>query len=624
MMTSTVKSIGMSVLTFAMAFSGYAAVRHEPDLTGSQRCAFTPSVRKDAAIAIAVCLEKERLFKVADVFLDHLFDLVDIEIAEDIEKSRLVVGEFKRDPLGQLDANSRTFLQDHGLDDVNMRWGVLSMDDFSFMRGELKAMKGISLAIAGKFDLEKVIKGIQEKPLRPLYDCVDFEVMTIAGEKAWRVQPRDAEVAKTFKEKDMNPCMASLDGQLVLVAQSPEVLARQIRLYRHGEGKADVLGDFPVGTDLMRVYVSGVGRYVQECAGDKLQQLNKFIPNGEKIVVGIKTLVVDVRASPDGILQQSAALDAASEQDADVLRAHAKTGLMALRAKVSEMKSQTTVEDRPWIQQMMKILEGLKIGGRNGRVEVSSDGELIVACAASYSYVSVAMGKIIDSIFMNSQERDALQKMCSGGVSLVQGLIRTHATRRSDLASAWPRAKVGNGAPPSGDAASRAYGSATDCFNDLFDMSHYGTSEWAPMVDGKILGALGTNAVVDKAIRAEGLDWCIVANVTDDTPDFMPVLISANFNPALLPCKWDGRTDRFTRLPIGPASGAAKSMFGDKFIVIVRKDGCVRKVKAEKLTYFLLFCRSAFDLSGKESPFVYLTPTGVVTPGAFMKEERKK
>ena len=599
-MKSAFEVVGVTAFALALVFSGSAAVKHETDSSASQRCAFAPAARKDAAITVAVCLEKERLFKIADVFLDHLFDIVDIESAEDVEKLKLAFGEFKRDPFGQLDANSRKFLRENGLYDVDMRWCVLSMDDFSIVKGEIRAPKGLSLAICGNVDLEKIAKGVHEKLLKPLCDGVDFEVMRVAGEKAWRVKPLDAKMANEFKEADMDPCMASLDGQLVLVAQSPEVLARQIRLYRHSEGKGDMLGDFPRGTDLMRVFVSGIGRYVQESAGDKLQQLNEIILNGDKIVAGLKTLAVDVKASPEGKIQRlSLILDAASEQDADVLRTCAKAGLTIMRAQISEKKSRTNVEDRPFFLQLMKILEGVTIDGENGRIEFSSDGSLIVACAASAHSGAAVMGRAIGSLFSDSRVREALREMEAGGKSLVQGLSKAHAP------------------------TSRAYGSATDYFNALFDMAHYGTSEWAPLVDGKLLGTLGKDAVVGKAIRAEGLDWCIAANMTDDTPDFLPVLISANFNPALLPRKWDGRINRFTRLPIGPASGAAKSMLDDKFVVVVCKDGRVRTIKAENLTYFMLFCRMAFDLSGKVPPLVYLTPTGVVTPGALMEKERK-
>ena len=607
------KAIGASAFVFAMAFACCATAKGQPDSPGSRRCAFAPAARKDAAVTVAVCLEKGRLFKVVDVFLDNLFDLVEIESAEEVESLRLGFGEFKKEPFFLLDANSRRFLRENGLYDADLRWGVLSMDNLLYEKGELKP-QGLSLAVAGNIDLGKIIKGVREKSLTPFCDMVGFEEMTVADEKAWRVMPLDAEVAKSFKEMAMDPCVASLDGQLVLVAQSPETLARQIRLYRHGEGKGDALGNFPSGTDFMRVHVSDIGRIVRDCAGDELQDVNKVIPNGDKVVTGLKTLAVDIKASSEGALQPSLALDAASEQDADVLRTFAKTGLMSLRAQMVEASPDVDVEDYPLIPHMTKLLEGVKICGENGRIEVAPDGALVVAFAASVYTAASAIGNAFESMFSNSKERAALREMIAGGRSLVQGMIQAHAGRRGKRVPVWPRARVGNGELPADDATSRLDSSATDFFNGLFDMAHYGTSEWAPSVEGKLLDALGKDAVAGKSIRAERLNWCIAANVTDETPDFMPVLISANFNPALLLRKWDGKTDRFTHLPIGPASGAAKSMFGNRSIIVVRKDGRVKKVKAESLTYFLLFKRKAFDLSGKKPPLVYLTPTGIAEP----------
>ena len=297
-----------------------------------------------------------------------------------------------------------------------------------------------------------------------------------------------------------------------------------------------------------------------------------------------------------------------------MLRTFAKSGLMVLRAQWAKANSELDVEDYPLIPRMMKILEGVKIGGENGRIAVSPDGSLMVVFGASIYTAASAVGNALEVFFVGSREYAALNEKIAGGRRLVLGMIKANAGRRGGLAPVWPLAKVGKGARPSGEAGSRAYASATDYFNDLFDLAHYGTSEWAPAVDGKLLDALGKEPFAGQAIRAEGLDWCIAANVTDETPDFMPVLVSANFNPSLLLRKWDGKSDRFTHLPIGPASGAAKSMFGDKFVIVVRKDGSVKKVRAENLTYFLLFKRKAFDLSDKKLPLVYLTPTGIVEP----------
>ena len=117
------------------------------------------------------------------------------------------------------------------------------------------------------------------------------------------------------------------------------------------------------------------------------------------------------------------------------------------------------------------------------------------------------------------------------------------------------------------------------------------------------------------SLEERNVAWIVAANVTDETPDFMPVLISANFNPALLLRKCNGSTfANKTRLPIGPKSGATKSLLGDKAIVIVRKNGAAEKIKANFLTYGVLYSHQEFDLTDMELPLKYLTPTGVVEP----------
>ena len=205
-------------------------------------------------------------------------------------------------------------------------------------------------------------------------------------------------------------------------------------------------------------------------------------------------------------------------------------------------------------------------------------------------------------------------EMAIQGRKLIMGIIQANIDRQGKADPVWPKAAVDAEGGNDADISERSFKSAIDYFNALFDMENYGKSEWSPHVEGDLTGMLGKNAVVGTTIPAAGLDWCIAANLNDGMPDFMPVLISANFNPALLLRKWDGRTDGEKPLPVGPASGAPKSMFGDQAIVVVRKGGAVEVIKAKSLTYDVLYKKQAFDLTNMKPPFKYLTPTGVVEP----------
>ena len=210
----------------------------------------------------------------------------------------------------------------------------------------------------------------------------------------------------------------------------------------------------------------------------------------------------------------------------------------------------------------------------------------------------------------------AMDDLSFGG-NYLRAAIETASRERKayHLPSAWPRTVAGKGTDKD-DIAERGFKSAADYFTALFDLKNMGTADWAPYVEANH-SLLGQNAVVKNAIVADALDWCIAANVPDDLPDNVPVLISANFNPALLLRKWDGITDADKILPIGPASGAARSMFDDEGIAVVYKNGMRKEIIAKYLTYSNLYQRhKPFDTTKSDPPLVYLTPTGIAEPTA--------
>ena len=88
------------------------------------------------------------------------------------------------------------------------------------------------------------------------------------------------------------------------------------------------------------------------------------------------------------------------------------------------------------------------------------------------------------------------------------------------------------------------------------------------------------------------------------------MLVSANLNPAYLLREWDGSKDADKIIPLGPKSGAEKSLFGDTCAVIVFNDGTAETIFAKELTYARIY-RRAF----KGPPlFGYLTVSGYAAP----------
>ena len=573
-MNCSTKLIGLSVLSLMFAFSGCGDGKSGSGGGSgtSARAASKPLVRKDAQFVIGVNLDKEQAFKIVDAYKQLVFNVAKLE-RKDIEKAEEKISTYKKDLFADIPPDGRKFIDKSGLRDADVRWAVLSMDSLKVVDG-VPQMDGFSCAIGGKADLKKLISAIQEEP-----DVeISFEEMTLEGEKVWRVAPQKEKGIKEMNKAHVDPHVTSLDGGLVLVAMSRDALAKQIRLYRKGEGKGDSLGKFSAADgELMLFHISSIGDLLRRnISRRELQMMNQVIPDGDELVCGLRSLDIETAVRPDGMMSDSIRLETASEKDADKLRTLAKTGLMTASA---QMAREPNVPEN-----LKKVFENVKIGGTDGRVDIQcgSIGMPGIMAGALFPAISSAM--------LNAQTT----AMAMNGRKLHQAITLANVSRETaGKGTVWPRTvKEEDG----DDLSGRAFNSATEYFNVLFDMEHYGTSEWSPH-------------------NAAGLEWCIAANVTEEMPDSTPVLISANFNPALLRHKWDGESGGSATLPIGPASGAAKSMFGDRAIVVVRKSGAAETIKKKYLTYDVLYRRQSFDLTNTNPPLVYLTPTGVAVPG---------
>jgi hypothetical protein len=116
------------------------------------------------------------------------------------------------------------------------------------------------------------------------------------------------------------------------------MIERQIRLYRRGEGKGDALNGFSAAKgELAHISLLNIGEILSKnVPQDVLKGVSEVIPNGEGVVKGLKTLALDIKVSPDGTTKQSISLEAASENDADMLRTLAKTGLITATAQAEK------------------------------------------------------------------------------------------------------------------------------------------------------------------------------------------------------------------------------------------------------------------------------------------------
>ena len=114
-----------------------------------------------------------------------------------------------------------------------------------------------------------------------------------------------------------------------------------------------------------------------------------------------------------------------------------------------------------------------------------------------------------------------------------------------------------------------------------------------------------------KEILALANKWSVIVDLPDDTPDCLPVMISANFDPSVLPREWDGVTDMDKPLPLRPVDGAQELKDADKYIVVVRRGGAAQVIKRKYLKLGVLFNHQPYKLGEKVR---ILTSVGEVKP----------
>ena len=572
---------------FAMtAWSCAVCAAFAADVKGNASdSAFAPAVTDNSTLVLGVNFTKQQLFKIADNILGLVLKAPGAD-KQSIGEIQQKIEAFKRDPFAEAPQEAQDFLKECGLRDAWPRWGVLSMQG-PLRISDSPDLGQMALAIAMDVDPARLITAIRKETSGD-DDTVSFQKIPVAGEDAWRIVSSDSVIRDTMTAMNASLHMASLDGKLLLVATSSSALEKQIRLYREGKGRGDALCGFSAAEgELVHLNVSGVGDVLQEAmppdamSGTNEGFMEQVTPIVREIIFGLKTLSADIKVSKEGAFGPVVRLEAASETDAELIRTLMGAVLVIARTFASK------APDAP--KEVVNALQGIHIGGLGNGIELRCDDALSI------------LGGSLRPAVASAQLSAKTSAVAMNGRNIFVSITQANTEREAaGLTSVWPRTAVPDDADKD-DIAGRAYQKSTDYFRDLLDMSNYGTDKWAPYVSGCDLDVFGKDLDL----------WCVAANVTDEMPDCIPVLISANFNPEMLPSKWDGSSDR--KLPIGPAHGAAKSPWGDKAIVVVAKGGSVHVIKAKALSYKSLYGGQAFDLTDAEPPVVYLTPKGVRT-----------
>ncbi len=192
------------------------------------------------------------------------------------------------------------------------------------------------------------------------------------------------------------------------------------------------------------------------------------------------------------------------------------------------------------------------------------------------------------------------------------------------LGNVWPKTKAPTGADTSGgdpDIADKAFGTAEEYFEFLYDGKNVGKTTWSPYVAGFDYGKLAGAGVSSQPGGSTTLDknyvmWCIGANVRDEMEDVVPILVTRNVNCAQLSSKYEGKSA--TKVELGTEFSTP---FSNKAFVMIRKGGAIFKARDKYSNLKVIYQGQQFDLnpsgSGGNSdldPFQYLKPGGKETP----------
>ena len=201
--------------------------------------------------------------------------------------------------------------------------------------------------------------------------------------------------------------------------------------------------------------------------------------------------------------------------------------------------------------------------------------------------------------------------MSMNGRNLFTGIVQANVDREAHgRESVWPKTNPqGDGGE---DIATKPFsGASDDYFDELFDMTKYGTTDWNPYVnvDIKFLSGSGVPAYKGGQSIAGCVAWTIAANVTDEMPDVIPVLVTRNLQSSKLITQGPTPTLNQNRESLVKQPEFAQP-FGNKAAVIIHKGGSAGVYKGRYVTLEDIYEKQTitFATGNDQEQIKYLQP----------------
>lgn len=177
----------------------------------------------------------------------------------------------------------------------------------------------------------------------------------------------------------------------------------------------------------------------------------------------------------------------------------------------------------------------------------------------------------------------------------------------------WPQVNANSQEGASDhDIGSMTFNTSTEYFSELFRMDLYGTEEWETRrnvsCDIKVVGGPKVPAFTNgKAFDQKHIGWTVLAGAASDLNGSVPVFVSRNATTDNFPVSVGTHTMSQQKDYVTLGKTYAEP-FGNKMVVIVRKDGGTDSIKAKDARLSKLYANQSFTVTEGNGSMKYLVP----------------